>query len=220
MGEEEDGRPPRPSTSISLTQGYYGTVNPYNLPYMMPSNTYRHPYPYAWGSQHSAMPPCVPNMPYPHCASESSTMPSNVVGEKNLGETSSDINIEPDPEGMNEVSDDDNRVEPPKSGMQFSTDKEVLDYYKRYAKQEGFGVIIKRTKRDLDGDAKYVTIGCARGGRYYPSHSNLSKPRPTTKTDCKAKINTRFVNGVWVLISVDLVHNHSTVSSQKSRLQA
>ncbi|XP_035546682.1 protein FAR1-RELATED SEQUENCE 5-like [Juglans regia] len=282
MGEKEDG-PTRPSTSIGLTQGYYGAVNPYNLPYMMPPNTYPHPYPYAWGSQqlprppfgpnmtspvesnlrelnrgedrtqhlpqppylphppfgtnmpspsstnpdelirgenttqHSAKSPCVPNIPYSHCASESSTMPSNSVGEKNLGETSSDINIEPDAEGMNEVLDDDNRVEPPTSGMQFSTDKEVLDYYKRYAKQEGFGVIIKRTKRDLDGDAKYVTIGCARGGRYYPSHSNLAKPRATTKTDCKAKINARFVNGVWVLTSVDLVHNHSTVSPQKSR---
>ncbi|KAF5468439.1 hypothetical protein F2P56_012589 [Juglans regia] len=137
--------------------------------------------------------------------------------QSSLSETSSDINIEPDAEEMNEVSDDDNRVEPPKSGMQFSSDKEVLDYYKRYAKQEGFGVIIKRTKRDLDGDPKYVTIGCTRGGRYYPSHNNLSKPRPTTKTDCKAKINARFVNGVWVLTSVDLVHNHSTVSPQKSR---
>ncbi|XP_041007074.1 leucine-rich repeat extensin-like protein 5 [Juglans microcarpa x Juglans regia] len=121
MGEEEDGRPPRPSTSISLTQGYYGTINPYNLPYMMPPNPYPYPYPhpnpYAWGSQHlvlppfgptmpspllsnleelrrgedttkqSVMPPCVPTMPYPHSASESSTMPSNSVAEKNFGET-------------------------------------------------------------------------------------------------------------------------------------
>ncbi|KAF5463022.1 hypothetical protein F2P56_018977 [Juglans regia] len=316
MGEDEDGRPPRPSTSISGTQGYYGNVNPYNLPYMMPPNPYPypHPNPYAWGSQHlplppfgttmsspllsnpeelrrgedttqqSAMPLCVPTMPYPHCASESSTMPSSSVAEKNLGgtyphpyawgsqhlapppfgptmpsplssiseelrrgedttqvvhhlamplrvptmpsnsvphqnleETSSNINIEPDAEGVNEVSDDDNRVEPPNAGMHFATDKEILDYYKRYAKQEGFGVIIRRTKRDLDGSVKYVTIGCARGGKYYPSHSNLSKPRPTTKTDCKAKINARFVNGVWVLTSIDLVHNHSTVSPQKSR---
>ncbi|KAF5471383.1 hypothetical protein F2P56_008190 [Juglans regia] len=121
MGEEEDGRPPRPSTSISGTQGYYGNVNPYNLPYMLPPNPYPYPYPhpnpYAWGSQHlplppfgttmssplssnpeelrrcedttqkSTMPPCVPTMPYPHCPSESSTMPSSSVAEKNLGGT-------------------------------------------------------------------------------------------------------------------------------------
>ncbi|KAF5447356.1 hypothetical protein F2P56_032913 [Juglans regia] len=137
--------------------------------------------------------------------------------QSSLSETPSDIKIDPDAEGMNEVSYDDNGVEPPKSGMQFSTDQEVLDYYKRYTKQEGFGVIIKRTKRDLDGGAKYVTIGCARGGMYYPSHSNLSKPRPTKKIDRKAKVNARFVNGLWVLTSVDLVHNHCTVSPQKSR---
>ncbi|KAG2694522.1 hypothetical protein I3760_08G149300 [Carya illinoinensis] len=109
---------------------------------------------------------------------------------------------------MNDLSDDDDdKVDPPTTGMKFLSDKEVLLYYKRYAKQEGFGVIIKRTKRDLDGNAKYVTIGCACGG----------KPRPTTKTDCKAKVNARFVNGEWVLTSVELLQNHSTVSPKKSR---
>ncbi|KAG6721750.1 hypothetical protein I3842_03G127200 [Carya illinoinensis] len=101
--------------------------------------------------------------------------------------------------------------------MKFGSDKEVLFYYKRYAKQEGFRVIIRRTKRDIDGNAKYVTIACARGGRYYPCHSNLSKPRPTTKTDCKAKVNARLVNGEWVVTSVELVHNHSIVSPKKAR---
>ncbi|XP_041004751.1 uncharacterized protein LOC121249936 isoform X2 [Juglans microcarpa x Juglans regia] len=144
----------------------------------MPSNsvaaknlgeTYPHPYLYAWGRQLLAPPPFGPTMPSPLSSNPEElrrgedttqhsaippcvpTMPSNFVAEKNLEETSSDINIEPDAEGMNEVSDDDNRVEPPKSGMHFATDKEVLDYYKRYAKQEGFCVIIRRTKRDLDG---------------------------------------------------------------------
>ncbi|KAF5475279.1 hypothetical protein F2P56_007102 [Juglans regia] len=279
MGEEEDGRPPRPSTSISGTQ--HLPLPPFGTTMSSPLSSNPEELRRDEDTTQSAMPPCVPTMPYPSCPSESSTMPSSSVAEKNLGgtyphpypypyawpsqhlappsplssipeelrrgedtthvvyhsampprvptmpsnsvpdqnleEISSDINIEPDAEGMNEVSDDNNRVEPPNVGMHFATDKEVLDYYKRYAKQEGFGVIIRRTKRDLDGSAKYVTIGCARGGKYYPSHSNFSKPRPTTKTDCKAKINARFVNGVWVLTSVDLVHNHSTVSPQKSR---
>ncbi|XP_042979913.1 protein FAR-RED IMPAIRED RESPONSE 1-like [Carya illinoinensis] len=104
--------------------------------------------------QHSTMPPCRPSTPYPHCASE-----------MNVGETEPDINISPDAEGMNDLSDDDNKVDPPTASMKFPSDKEVLLYYKRYAKQEGFGVIIKCTKRDLDRNAKYVTIGCARGGR-------------------------------------------------------
>ncbi|KAF5471379.1 hypothetical protein F2P56_008187 [Juglans regia] len=69
MGEEEDGRPPRPSTSISGTQGYYGNVNPYNLPYMLPPNPYPYPYPhpnpYAWGSQHLPLPPFGTTMSSP-----------------------------------------------------------------------------------------------------------------------------------------------------------
>ncbi|XP_042966947.1 protein FAR1-RELATED SEQUENCE 5-like isoform X4 [Carya illinoinensis] len=375
MGKEEDGRPPRPSTSTSTThvgytQGYYGTVNPYNPPYMMPSNTFPIPYPYAWGSQYVAVPPFGPNMassmvskpkelgrdedtnqyvpmrpfgpmmpsppssnpeefsrgehttqqyvampppfamppfvpslasppssnpeefsrgepqtmqgvamppPFakptfaPPCPSPLLSIPEELRGaedstqysslppfgptmpsptssnpdesrrventtqhstmppcgpsrpyphsttEIHVGETEPEITESPDAEGMNDLSDDDEKVDPPTAGMKFPSDNEVLLYYKRYAKQEGFGVIIKRTKRDLDGNAKYVTIGCARGGRYYPSYSNLAKPRATTKTDCKAKVNARVVNGEWVLTSVELLHNHSTVSPKKSR---
>ncbi|XP_042974559.1 protein FAR1-RELATED SEQUENCE 5-like [Carya illinoinensis] len=154
-----------------------------------------------------AMPPFVPSLPSP--------LSSNP--EEFSRETEPDINISPDAEGINDLSDDDEKVDPPIAGMKFPSDNEVLLYYKRYAKQEGFGVIIKRTKRDLDGNAKYVTIGCARGGRYYPSYSNLAKPRGTTKTDCKAKVNAWVVNGEWVLTSVELLHNHSTVSPKKSR---
>ncbi|KAG6696778.1 hypothetical protein I3842_09G166200 [Carya illinoinensis] len=128
-------------------------------------------------------------MPVPNCASGSSSMPFSVESENDVGG------------GMFEVSDDDNNIEPPKAGMKFGTDKEVLAYYKRFAKQEGFGVIIRRTKRDLHGNAKYVTIACARSCKYYPSHNNLSKPRPTTKIDCKVKVNARLVNGEWVLTS-------------------
>ncbi|XP_042964579.1 protein FAR1-RELATED SEQUENCE 5-like [Carya illinoinensis] len=247
MGEEEDGRPPGPPGPSTSTQGYHGTGLPYGPPYMMP--TYPNPYPYTWGSQHFAMPPFGPTMPYPmsrnldelregedttqremphdeptmrnpNFPSGSSSMQFSVESEENVTrETSPVINLEsPNAEEMFEDSDEDNKVEPPKAGMKFGSDKEVLVYYKRYAKQEGFGVIIRRTKRDIDGSPKYVTISCARGGKYYPSvDRNLSKPRPTTKTDCKAKVNARLVNGEWVLTSVDLVHNHSTVSPKKSR---
>ncbi|KAF5471958.1 hypothetical protein F2P56_008715, partial [Juglans regia] len=142
------------------------------------------------------------------------------MGEK-LGtsaKTSSDINKEAEAEGTNEVSDDDERVEEPKPGMEFATDKELLAYYKRYAKQQGFGVITQRTKRDASGKPKYVTIGCARGGKYHPSHSNISKPWPTIKTDCKAKLNAHLdKKGVWVLTTAENTHNHGTVSPQKSR---
>ncbi|XP_035548472.1 protein FAR1-RELATED SEQUENCE 4-like [Juglans regia] len=138
--------------------------------------------------------------------------------EDNLEKTSSDVNKVAEAEETNEISDDDERIEDPKPGMEFATDKELLAYYKRYAKQQGFGVITQRTKRDASGKPKYVTIGCARGGKYHPSHSNILKPRPTIKTDCKAKLNTHLdKKGVWVLTTPENTHNHSTLSPQKSR---
>ncbi|XP_035545971.1 protein FAR1-RELATED SEQUENCE 4-like [Juglans regia] len=167
----------------------------------------------------------------PQLASESSTMPFTSESEKILGsashmtdqscQKSKDVCKEGEAEGIeakgtNEVSDDEG-VDQPKPGMEFATDKDLMTYYKRYAKQQGFGVITQRTKREADGSAKYLTIGCARGGKYHPSHNNISRPRPTTKTDCKARINAHLVKGIWVVTTVEIAHNHSTVSPQKSR---
>ncbi|XP_041016293.1 protein FAR1-RELATED SEQUENCE 5-like [Juglans microcarpa x Juglans regia] len=133
-------------------------------------------------------------------------------------ETSSDVNKVAEAEETNEVSDDDERVEEPKPGMEFATDKELLAYYKQYAKQQGFGVITQRTKRDASGKPKYVAIGCARGGKYHLSHSNISKLRPTIKTDCKAKLNAHLdKKSVWVLTTAENTHNHGIVSPHKSR---
>ncbi|KAG7994548.1 hypothetical protein I3843_01G062800 [Carya illinoinensis] len=101
--------------------------------------------------------------------------------------------------------------------MVFATEHELMAYYKRYAKQKGFGVITQRTKREADGRVRYLTIGCARGGKYQPSHSNISRPRPTIKTDCKARINANLVKGTWEVTTIENAHNHSTVSPQKSR---
>ncbi|KAG2708236.1 hypothetical protein I3760_05G182800 [Carya illinoinensis] len=121
-------------------------------------------------------------------------------------------------EDINEEKSDNQRVEEdPKAGMEFATDHELMAYYKRYVKQQGFGVITQRTKREADGRVRYLTIGCARGGKYQPSHSNISRSHPTIKTDCKARINAHSVKGTWELTSVELAHNHDTVSSQKSR---
>ncbi|XP_042992109.1 protein FAR-RED IMPAIRED RESPONSE 1-like [Carya illinoinensis] len=45
----------------------------------------------------------------------------------------------------------------------------------------------------------------------------MSRPRPTIKTDCKAKINANLVKGTWVVTTVENAHNHNMVSPQKSR---
>ncbi|XP_042990650.1 protein FAR1-RELATED SEQUENCE 5-like [Carya illinoinensis] len=78
----------------------------------------------------------------------------------------------------------------------------------------------ERTKRDDDGKPVYLTIGCARVGKYHPKpNSNISKPRATTKTGCKAKVNAALnKNGKWVFTTTKNSHNHITVSPKKSRL--
>ncbi|XP_042965765.1 protein FAR1-RELATED SEQUENCE 5-like [Carya illinoinensis] len=129
------------------------------------------------------------------------------------------FDIDEDLEGSIVVPDDEVQVDAPRSGMEFESVKELLGYYKKYAKQEGFGVRTQRTKRDDDGWPVYVTVGCARGGKYQPKHNNISKPRPTTKTDCKAKVNaTLKQNEKWLVTTVENTHNHITVSPKKTRL--
>ncbi|XP_040995801.1 protein FAR1-RELATED SEQUENCE 4-like isoform X2 [Juglans microcarpa x Juglans regia] len=152
----------------------------------------------------------------PQRASESSIMPNSVDFEI-TNEPSSEVIKETEAEGSKKVSNDDERVEVLRCGMEFSNEKELMAYYKRYAKQAGFGVKTFRTKRDVHGNATYVTIGCARAGKYMPSHSNVSRLRPTTKTGCNAKVNAKLANGVWVLTTIENTHNHSTVSPKKSR---
>ncbi|XP_040991008.1 protein FAR1-RELATED SEQUENCE 5-like [Juglans microcarpa x Juglans regia] len=72
--------------------------------------------------------------------------------------------------------------------------------------------------KDDEGRPVYVTVGCARGGKYNPTNNNISKPRPTTRTDCKARVNaTLSKNDKWVFTTVENVHNHITVSPKKTR---
>ncbi|XP_035549729.1 protein FAR1-RELATED SEQUENCE 5-like [Juglans regia] len=208
MGEEEDGMAPRPSTSNSQSL-------------MTPQNTFGDPKDYHHNFD--------VNMPYPPPPSnpenfrqEFSEFPQF---EENVGSTFSDVaeemlfDMDEDLEGTTVVPEDEMRVEAPRPGMEFKSDNELTAYYKQYAKQEGFGVRTQRTKRDDDGRPVYVTIGCARGGKYVSKNINISKPRATTKTDCKAKVNaTLNKNEKWVITTVENVHNHITVSPKKTRL--
>ncbi|KAG2665167.1 hypothetical protein I3760_16G117800 [Carya illinoinensis] len=130
------------------------------------------------------------------------------------------FDIDEDLEGTTVVPDDEVTVEAPRSGMEFEGVKELLAYYKKYAKQEGFGVRTQRTKRDDDGRPVYVTVGCARGGKYQPKHNNISKPRPTTKTDCKAKVNaTLKQNEKWLLTTkTRLLRSHKVLDEYSQRI--
>ncbi|KAG2682034.1 hypothetical protein I3760_11G171800 [Carya illinoinensis] len=136
-----------------------------------------------------------------------------------LFDINEDIDEEEDLESTTVVSDDEVRVEAPRSGMEFDSAKEVMTYYKQYAKQEGFGVRSFRTRRDDEERPVYVTFGCSRGGKYQPKGNNISRPWPTTKTDCKARVNvTLNKNEKWVFTTVVNAHNDITVSPKKTRL--
>ncbi|XP_042939528.1 protein FAR1-RELATED SEQUENCE 5-like [Carya illinoinensis] len=110
----------------------------------------------------------------------------------------------------------DDMIEEPKSGMEFNSFEDLFRYYKQYAKQCGFGVMTQRSERSEDQSVRYVTLGCARGGKARVKTSNVANPRPTGKTDCKARINALRVDGKMQLTTVNNSHNHVT-SPQKSR---
>ncbi|XP_041007328.1 protein FAR1-RELATED SEQUENCE 5-like isoform X2 [Juglans microcarpa x Juglans regia] len=112
--------------------------------------------------------------------------------------------------------DDGDMIEEPKSGMEFNSFEELMSYYKQYAKKCGFEVMTKRSERGEDETVRYVTLACARGGKARNRTLNVTKPRPTGKTECKAKINALKVEGKVRLTTVHNIHNHN-LSLQKSR---
>jgi hypothetical protein len=87
--------------------------------------------------------------------------------------------------------DDDGNVEQPKKGMTFDSIEELKSYYRHFGKQMGFGMVQKKVAGDkISKKEVRVTIACACQGKLAPK---ASKPNPTTKTDCKAKLNAKLV---------------------------
>ncbi|KAF5466222.1 hypothetical protein F2P56_016169 [Juglans regia] len=74
----------------------------------------------------------------------------------------------------------------------------------------------KRSEKAEDETIRYVTLACARGGKARNRTLNVAKPRPTGKTECKAKINALKVEGNVQLTTCHNIHNHG-LSPQKSR---
>lgn len=108
-------------------------------------------------------------------------------------------------------------IDEPKSGMLFTSEEELITYYKRYSKQYGFEVMTRRSVREKNGSVRYVMLGCARGGKTQNQTSNVTKLRPTRKTNCKAKINAIKIDEMLRVTTVHNTHNH-ILSPQKSRL--
>jgi len=71
----------------------------------------------------------------------------------------------------------------------------------------------KVTRDKISRKEVRVTLACARQGKLAPK---TSKPNPTTKTDCKAKLNAKLVEMKWNLTSIITDHNHD-LSPGKAR---
>ncbi|XP_042964615.1 protein FAR-RED IMPAIRED RESPONSE 1-like [Carya illinoinensis] len=107
-------------------------------------------------------------------------------------------------------------IEEPKTGMEFDSLEELMSYYKLYAKKCGFGSMTQRSERVDKESVRYVTLGCAHGGKARNKMMNVGKPCPIGKTNCKARINALKVEGKMQLTTVHNTHNHR-LSPQKSR---
>ncbi|XP_042380308.1 protein FAR1-RELATED SEQUENCE 6-like [Zingiber officinale] len=110
-----------------------------------------------------------------------------------------------------------NEVMIPKIGMTFISEDEVRNFYKSYAQNVGFGISKLGGKKGDDGKQKYFCFGCAKSGKTVSQAKNALYPRPSTKTNYKAKINVVIRNDDnFVINSVSLEHNH-VLSPGKSR---
>lgn len=104
------------------------------------------------------------------------------------------------------VGDD---AETPRAGMVYSSEEEVRKFYDNYGKSKGFGVAKISTKSGDDGKQKYFSLACTRNGKAVSTAKESFNPRPSMKTNCKAKINvTVREDGVFVITRVYLDHNH------------
>jgi len=104
--------------------------------------------------------------------------------------------------------------------MIFETLDELICYYKSHAKQEGFGTSKKTsTKRGAD-TSRYQTIVCNKADMPRSRGKNIMKPRPISKSNCKARINAiACLTGRWKIGSLELNHNHN-LSPSKARFYA
>ncbi|XP_062163039.1 protein FAR-RED IMPAIRED RESPONSE 1-like [Alnus glutinosa] len=148
----------------------------------------------------------------PHVPVDDDPRPQ-VVPQNDENEIVSDVESDDNEDQCEwKLIEEDENVEQPKKGMTFNSIEELKSYYRRFGKQRGFGVVQKKATRDkISRKEVRVTLACARQGKPAPK---TSKPNPTTKTDCKAKLNAKFVETKWCVTSVTTDHNHDLSPGQ------
>ncbi|KAL6583476.1 hypothetical protein OROMI_005554 [Orobanche minor] len=109
------------------------------------------------------------------------------------------------------------QAEVPIVGMKFNSIEEAYNFYKQYARRIGFGVCKRSSTKGADSEVKFVIFACVRQGKSVSRSINPLQPRPTAKTECKARIRIcGRVSGNFTLTRAKLDHNHD-LSPTKSR---
>ncbi|CAJ0765521.1 11704_t:CDS:2 [Entrophospora sp. SA101] len=95
---------------------------------------------------------------------------------------------------------------------QFSSYDELLAHVRAFVLTQGYAVTIKRTRTDVNGKVKNVTLRCDRGGSYRNS-LNLTDDLRRRQTasrflDCPFELHGTRRNGVWFLEVRNSEHNH------------
>nr|POF16174.1 protein far1-related sequence 8 [Quercus suber] len=127
---------------------------------------------------------------------------------------SNEGNIENEIVELNEMVETkgvENKVEDPKLGMMFDSIDDAVIYYRRYAKEKGFAVAKRTSKKGNDGAVRYVTIACSYAGKprirlncpgiKRTRSTNPVQLKPQTKTDCKAQLRiVKYLFGRLVVL--------------------
>ncbi|PHT29393.1 Protein FAR1-RELATED SEQUENCE 4 [Capsicum baccatum] len=104
----------------------------------------------------------------------------------------------------------------PRDDMEFDTHEAAYEFYKEYAKSEGFGTAKLSSRRSRATkefiDAKF---SCIRYGNKQQSDDAIN-PRPSPKIGCKASMHVkkRSSNGKWYIHSFIKEHNHELLPAQ------
>ncbi|XP_022856728.1 protein FAR1-RELATED SEQUENCE 5-like [Olea europaea var. sylvestris] len=111
-----------------------------------------------------------------------------------------------------------NEILVPKVGMKFDSEKELFEFYKKYAYEIGFPIRKRNSKKGDDMVVRYVSFTCSREGRRKTNRSTSLNPPPTIEIGCRARLTAcSNARGIWRINVVQLEHNHKT-SPSKSRL--
>jgi len=84
------------------------------------------------------------------------------IAEPLTSSSDEELNNEEDNVVLLKMIDGDEKVEEPKPSMTFTSVEEVRTYYRKFAKQAGFGVLTRTTKK-VHGEQRYLILTCSRG---------------------------------------------------------